>query len=520
MPGRPMNSQPLALAAICLAALMFGLEISSVPVILAVLDQELHADFQGLQWIMNAYTIGCTTVLMATGTLADRYGRRRVFLLSVLAFGLASLGCGWASSTPVLIAGRLAQGIAGGAMFICSVAILSHQFPDGRERGRAFAVWGVVAGIGLGFGPMAGSAIVWAASWHWVFLVHVPLSAATLALILAGVAESRDPQAREHRLDWAGLVTLTLAVLGFTGFLMQGESLGWKSPATLGLAALAAASLAAFIVVERSQRRPMFDFSVFAVRDFSGAILACVGMNCSYWPFMIYLPFYFSAGLGMDTTATGLMLLVYTVPFLVMPPIAQWLLLRYRATWVIPSGLFIIGSGFLLMWGGSLLSRLGGWTVLPGALVAGIGLGLTTTPATSMTTASVPPHRAGMASGMDVSARLITLVIHIAVMGLVLVAGIKASLHGLWGAALEPGQLQALAQRLAGGDLAGAQQLLVGQAIANTSAAPLQEVVIQGFGWVMLYGGWAAWLTAVLSFAVLRNSPTRRGLQPCGAGMH
>lgn len=104
---------------------------------------------------------------------------------------------------------------------------------------------------------------------------------------------------------------------------MQGESLGWKSPATLGLAALAAASLAAFIVVERSQRRPMFDFSVFAVRDFSGAILACVDMNCSYWPFMIYLPFYFSTGLGMDTTATGLMLLVYTVPFLVMPPIAQ-----------------------------------------------------------------------------------------------------------------------------------------------------------------------------------------------------
>lgn len=172
------------------------------------------------------------------------------------------------------------------------------------------------------------------------------------------------------------------------------------------------------------------------------------------------------------------------------------------------------------MWGGSLLAHLGAWTILPGALVAGIGLGLTTTPATSMTTASVPPHRAGMASGMDVSARLITLVIHIAVMGLVLVAGIKASLHGLGGTALEPGQLQALAQRLAGGDLAGAQQLLAGHAIADASVASLQDVVVQGFGWVLLYGGCAAWVTAGLSFAVLKSSPVRRGLQPCGEGMH
>lgn len=187
---------------------------------------------------------------------------------------------------------------------------------------------------------------------------------------------------------------------------------------------------------------------------------------------------------------------------------------------MIPSGLFIIGLGFLLMWGGSLLAPLGAWTVLPGALVAGIGLGLTTTPATSMTTASVPPHRAGMASGMDVSARLITLVVQIAVMGLVLVAGIKASLRGLWGAALEPGQLQALAQRLAGGDLAGAQQLLAHHAIPDASIAPLQEVVIQGFGWVMLYGGLAAWITAGLSFAVLRGRSGSSSLQPCGSGMH
>ncbi len=118
----------IALAAVCLASLMFGLEISSVPVILPTLQEVLRADFKDLQWIMNAYTIACTTVLMATGTLADRFGRKRVFLLCIAAFGLTSLLCGLASSVSVLIAGRFLQGMAGGAMFICTVAVLSHQF--------------------------------------------------------------------------------------------------------------------------------------------------------------------------------------------------------------------------------------------------------------------------------------------------------------------------------------------------------------------------------------------------------
>jgi len=512
MPSSTPRHPTLALAAICLAALLFGLEISSVPVILPVLEAQLHADFQDLQWIMNAYTIACTTVLMATGTLADRYGRRRVFALTVLAFGIASLLCGLAPSTAVLIAGRFLQGMAGGAMFICSIAILSHQFPDGKARGRAFAIWGVVAGIGLGFGPVIGGVIVALASWHWVFLVHAPLALLGLALIMAGVAESSDPQARQQKLDLAGIITLTVAVLGLTSFITQGEGLGWTSTAALGLAAATVFSLIAFVAVERLHPHPMFDFSVFKIRDFSGAILGCIGMNCSYWPFMIYLPLYFSAGLGYGTTTAGLALLFYTVPFLVMPPIAQWLLLRYQARFVIPAGLFLIGLGFALMKLGSSLAHLGGWTVLPGALIAGIGLGLTTTPATNMTTASVPANRAGMASGMDVSARLITLAINIAVMGLVLVAGILAALRPALGPALDAARLRALAERLAGGDVAGAQQMLATLAAPDAAGAILQAAVTHGFGLVMLYGGLGAWLTAGLSLAVLgrrRASPAQ-----------
>jgi EmrB/QacA subfamily drug resistance transporter len=491
----------LSLTAICLAALMFGLEISSVPVILPRFEQVLGASFQDLQWIMNAYTIACTTVLMATGTLADRFGRKRIFVATLIAFGLTSLACGLAPTTLTLIIARFLQGMAGGAIFICSIAILSHQFPEGKVRGRAFAIWGVVAGIGLGFGPIVGGFIVTFADWPWVFLIHAPIAALTVALTLAAVGESRDPQAKS--LDLAGIITLTVAVFGLTYAITQSADPGFTGPIAIGIAAATLLSFIAFLLVERYAARPMFDFSVFRIRNFSGAIIGCIGMNFSYWPFMIYLPIYFSVGLGYDSTATGLALLAYTIPFLVMPPIAQHLLQRLSARIVIPAGLFTIGLGFILMQLGSGMAGASWLTVLPGALIAGIGLGLTTTPATNMTTGSVPANRAGMASGLDVSARLITLAINIAVMGVILVEGVLASLR----AALPAGDvslLRALAERIAAGNLAavaeGAQPALTGSVV--------HAALVNGFGWVMLYGGIGVWILAALSFVVF--APARQ----------
>ena len=202
----------LALGAICLASLMFGLEISSVPVILPTLEHVLHGDFKGMQWIMNAYTLAVTTVLMATGTLADRFGRRKIFVIGIALFGLTSLICGLAQNVPTLIAARLLQGASGGAMLICQVAVLSHQFSNGPERARAFSAWGIIFGIGLGFGPIIGAMIVAVSGWQWVFWVHALLAVITLALVFSGVQESRDPHA--DTLDLAGIVTLSLAVFG------------------------------------------------------------------------------------------------------------------------------------------------------------------------------------------------------------------------------------------------------------------------------------------------------------------
>ncbi|RQU88649.1 MFS transporter [Burkholderia cenocepacia] len=501
----------VALAAVCLTSLMFGLEISSVPVILPTLEHVLHGDFNGMQWIMNAYTIACTTVLMAAGTLADRFGRKRVYVIGTVLFGATSLLCGLAPNVPVLVAGRLLQGASGGAMLICQIAVLSHQFREGRERGRAFGIWGIVFGIGLGFGPIVGGAIVALASWPWVFLVHAPLAAVALVLIGGAVQESRDPHA--GTLDVAGIVTLSLAVLGLAFYITQSAELGLTSAAGLGVLGATMLALAGFVIAERASARPMFDFSVFRIRAFTGAIFGSMGMNFSFWPFMIYLPIWFQVALGYDSVTAGLALLAYTLPTLIAPPVGERLALRYGPGVVIPAGLFTIAAGFVLMRLGSAADHASWLTMLPGCAIAGIGLGLTNTPVTNTTTGAVPSARAGMASGIDMSARMISLALNIATMGFVLVAGIVASLKGGPAGAIGDAALRRLAQQIASGRTDGLQALAPALAQADPSGAALHAALVHGFGWVMVYG--AAGVAVLATASAVAFAPARRGAAVC-----
>ncbi len=493
----------VVLFAVCLACLMFGLEISSIPAILPTLEQVLHADFKQLQWIMNAYTIAVTTVLMATGTLADRYGRKRIFIIAITAFGLTSLMCGVAQNVVMLIVARFLQGLSGGALLICQIAVLSHEFQGGRERATAWGWWGVIFGMGLGFGPIIGGGIVAILSWQWVFLVHVLFAAVALVLTVSGVHESKDPKASS--LDFAGMLTLSLSVFCLAFYITQGPDLGFASPAGLAILGVAVASFVAFLLAEKVSRRPMFDFAVFRIRAFSGAIIGSAAMNLSYWPFMIYLPIWFRAGLGYDSVSAGLALLAYTLPTLLMPPLAERLSLRYRPGIIIPAGLFTIGVGFILMKLGSAAAQPDWLTMLPGCLIAGTGLGITNTPVTNTTTGSVSSDRAGMASGIDTSARMVSLAVNIAMMGFILASGVLAYLKETL-ANLEIAQLHLLAESVAAGNSVSA---------SGVTDSVMHAALANGFGWVMLYGGIGVWIMAGISFLIFNMRSVREAKVQC-----
>ncbi|WP_121812142.1 MFS transporter [Mucilaginibacter kameinonensis] len=360
-----------ALAGVCLSSLMFGLEISSVPVILPAIKNTLHANFTDLQWIMNAYTIACTAVLMGIGALSDRFGRKLIFLISVVSFGISSFACGVAQNVAVLISFRAVQGMSGGAMLICQVSTLSNLFPDGKERAKAFSYWGIIFGVGLGFGPVIGGGILAVSSWEWVFLIHVLISFITFHLIYLGIGEIRKPT--EKSFDYIGMFSLTFSVFFITYFITQSSGEEMRATALIPLL-LAVVCLLVFLFAEKKAADPVIDFSVFRVPAFTGAVLGSIGMNISFWPFMIYLPIYFQNALGYDSTFTGLALLAYSLPPLFLPPLAEKLSLRYSAGRVIPFTLLTIGAGFFLMWLGNRSPHAGWLTLLPGLITAGAGL--------------------------------------------------------------------------------------------------------------------------------------------------
>lgn len=329
-------------------------------------------------------------------------------------------------------------------------------------------------------------------------------------LIGGAVQESRDPHA--GRLDVAGIVTLSLAVLGLAFYITQSAALGLTSAAGLGVLGATVLALAGFFIAERASARPMFDFSVFRIRAFTGAIFGSMGMNFSFWPFMIYLPIWFQVALGYDSVTAGLALLAYTLPTLVAPPFGERLALRYGPGVVIPGGLFTIATGFALMRIGSAADHASWITMLPGCVIAGIGLGLTNTPVTNTTTGAVPSSRAGMASGIDMSARMISLALNIAAMGFVLVAGIVASLKGGVAGTIGDAALRRLAQEIASGRTDGLHEIAPALAQADPTGAALHAALVHGFGWVMVYGaaGVAVLATAsAVAFAPARTQSAR-----------
>jgi EmrB/QacA subfamily drug resistance transporter len=400
------------LGAVCVATFMLLLDITIVNVALPDIARDLRSSFTDLQWVIDAYALSLAALLLTAGSLADLFGRRLVFTGGLALFTAASLLCALASSPLFLDLARALQGIGAAAMFATSLALLAASF-QGRERGTAFGVWGATTGAAVAVGPLVGGVLTESVGWESIFLINVPIGIGAIAVTLARVSESRDPDAAG--VDWAGLVTFSGGLFLLVFALVRGNAEGWGSPLIVGFLVGAVVLLCGFVVAERRQARPMFDLTLLRKPAFAGASIAAFALSASLFSMFLYMTLYIQNALGYSPLQAGLRFLPVTLLSFFVAPVAGKLSARFPVRLMIGAGLGFVGIGLALM---ANLDADSAWTaLLPGFLCAGVGVGLINPPLASTAVGVVPPQRAGMGSGINSTFRQIGIATGIAGLG-------------------------------------------------------------------------------------------------------
>ena len=400
------------LVAVLLGTFMLLVDITIVVVALPSIRGSLHTSFSDVQWTIDAYSLSLAALLLPTGSLADIFGRRRVFALGLAVFTVGSLLCGLATSGVTLVICRAVQGVGGATVFSTSLALLAQTF-HGRERGVAFGAWGAVAGAATALGPLLGGLLTTEIGWRWIFYVNLPVGVAAILITLTRVAEFRPPQAR--RIDFAGFTVFTIGLVALVYGLIESSQHGWGSGRVIGALAIAAVTLTAFPFVELRQREPTFDLTLFRKPTFVGGSIAAFGMNGSLFAMFLYLVLYFQNSLHLSALGSGLRLAVITGGSLITAIPAGRLSERMPVRWLIGPGLILVGIGLMFMHG---ISAHSSWThLIPGFVVAGAGSGMVNPPLASTAIGVVDPRDAGMASGINTTFRQVGIATAVAALG-------------------------------------------------------------------------------------------------------
>jgi EmrB/QacA subfamily drug resistance transporter len=400
------------LVAVCMGTFMLLLDVTIVNVALPDIQSALHSSFSGLQWVVDAYALSLAALLLTAGSLADMYGRRRLYVIGLGIFTAASLLCGLATSTLMLQLSRGLQGVGGAIMFSVSLALLAGAF-RGKDRGVAFGVWGAITGLAVAIGPLLGGALTSGLSWRWIFFVNLPIGIAAVVIVALRVGEARAPHAR--RPDWAGFVLFTVALASLVYGLIESNQRSFTDSLVLGCLIAAAVLLIAFVLVEWRSPHSMFDLSLFKLPTFTGGSVAAFGLSASIFAMLLYLVLYVQDVLRYSALGTGTRLLVISGGTLATSAIAGRLSSKVPVRLLIGPGLLIVGVGLLLMRG---LNAGSHWThLIPGMLVSGLGVGLVNPPLASTAVGVVDPDRAGMASGINSTFRQVGIATGIALLG-------------------------------------------------------------------------------------------------------
>src|SRR3954447_5368067 len=419
-----MGNKRWTLTAICTATFMLLLDITIVQVALPKIQVDLHASIDGLQWVVDAYALPLSALIVTLGITADRYGRRLIFLTGIAVFTIASAICGLAPNLGTLAAGRAVQGLGGAAMFAAALALIGQEF-EGAARGRAIAAWGSSVGLGVAAGPLIGGLLIKAADWPWIFYVNLPIGAFCVFLTLRYVAEGRDPNPR--RLDVPSLVALSGGLLGVTAGLLRGETNGWGGSLVRASLVVGVGLLIAFVFLQRRDNA-LFDRTLFRSRPFDGLTFATFTLGSGMFSMFLFITIYLQNVLGYSPLQGGLRMLPVTSLVFIVPFITRRLGISPVSGLVVGVGLTIIAAGLALM---TLANESTSWlALLPGLLLTGLGIGIANPAVAATALAVVSPTRTGLAAGVSNTMRIAGIAVGTAALGVILQSGVKHTLSG------------------------------------------------------------------------------------------
>jgi EmrB/QacA subfamily drug resistance transporter len=419
----------------CMSLFIVGLDNTIVNVALPSIGRDLHASVSGLQWTVDAYTLVLASLLMLAGSMADRFGRRKVFQIGLVVFTLGSLACSVAPSLTWLVIFRMLQAVGGSMLNPVAMSIIRNTFDDPRERAQAIGIWGAVVGVSLALGPVLGGILVQGVGWRSIFWVNIPVGIAAVVLTALFVPESRAALAR--RPDPIGQVLVIVMLASLTYGIIEGPSHRWGSAEILTLFGLAIASLVALIVCEGRVRQPLIELRFFESAPFSGATVIAVSSFVALSGFLFLNTLYLQEVRHLSALHAGLDTLPMAGVTVLMSPLSGRMVGRVGSR---PS-LVLGGIGMAL--GSLLLTDLSGTTSFSRLFLAyaifGVGFGVVNAPITNTAVSGMPASQAGVASAVASTSRQIGQSLGVAIVGAVAVAGGGEVVTGRFAAATHAG---------------------------------------------------------------------------------
>ena len=406
-----------------MSLLIVGLDVTIVNVALPSIGRDYHASVSGLQWTVDAYTLVLASLLMLSGSTADRLGRKRTFVIGLVLFSTGSLLCSLAPSLTLLVVFRMLQAVGGSMLNPVAMSIITNTFTDPKERAQAVGVWAAVVGVSMALGPVIGGLLVGSVGWRSIFWINIPVGLVAIVLTLRFIPESKAPKAR--KVDGVGQVLVIVLLSSLTYGIIEAPERGWGSPIILGAFILAATALVGLIVWEGRREEPLIDLRFFRSVPFSGAAIIAVAAFATLGGFLFLNTLYLQDVRGFSPLKAGLCTLPMAAMTMLLPPISGRIVGTRGAR--IP----LVISGVALAASCVMLSVIGAATsftwLLAAYVVFGIGFGFVNAPITNAAVSGMPRAQAGVAAAIASTSRQIGSTLGVAVVGALVASSLGSS---------------------------------------------------------------------------------------------